>query len=182
MFVGCRSFLLLSFLILNGFVIDFLVSICFFIFWNFFIMVWDNISYAHWSLMRLVDKVFGWIIFWWCWSHVFLRFYIGLFFFFNLIGLKKFIFSGFVLVDRSPIYNVNFRLGVGKLVQILPCLCCSFRHDIFLRLRSGFILHVVPDYLYVSFIFMFSLLVCYPRYFKLVYPIGLDVYRYIDLI
>jgi hypothetical protein len=104
------------------------------------------------------------------------------FFFFNLIGLKKFIFSGFVLVDRSPIYNVNFRLGVGKLVQILPCLCCSFRHDIFLRLRSGFILHVVPDYLYVSFIFMFSLLVCYPRYFKLVYPIGLDVYRYIDLI
>lgn len=103
------------------------------------------------------------------------------FFFFDIIGMKRFLQVLPVFVNKKRIVWVNYMLHIGDLVHLLPSDWLNLRHGIFLRLRADRFYCNIPSYMFVSFIFMFVLLIRLPRYEDINYPVGLDIYRCMDL-
>jgi hypothetical protein len=68
------------------------------------------------------------------------------------------------------------------MIHLDPSDWISVRYGVFLRLQRNRVYCSVPRYLFVSFIFMFILLVKFPKYLDVSYPVGLDIYRCMDLV
>lgn len=104
------------------------------------------------------------------------------FFFLDIVGMKRILRSLNIFVNKKRILWINYQLRVGDMIHLDPSDWISVRYGVFLRLQRNRVYCSVPRYLFVSFIFMFILLVKFPKYLDVSYPVGLDIYRCMDLV
>jgi len=95
----------------------------------------------------------------------------------NIFEIMRFIKAGNVLVNFNAISSLNYLLPVGSILSV------PFRYKRYInqrlleRLQYGAVLFNMPRFFFISFNFLFAMLLRYPVKKDLIYPFPIDIQR-----
>lgn len=95
----------------------------------------------------------------------------------NIFQIIRFIKENNVCIDFKANNSINTYVKVGKFLTFNNNIGDKLLLDFKRRLKSKAVLFTIPRYMFISYKFIFFLLIAYPTKRDLVYPISLDIQR-----
>lgn len=99
----------------------------------------------------------------------------------NILFIKQYLLHGNILINDKLVYSTNNLVGLADLVRPTPAHEPHLRLFVIERLKLNLVYFGTPRYIWVCNKFMFAFIYKQPYIKDIMFPLSMDVYRFLDL-